>query len=222
MAFDKGKPVFGATREALQGIGELLKTAATLAIGSPQVKAQRLAGLAKHYNIDIGLLDQALAGTMPENPEEDRLQRLLDQRMGPVNQLMQQVQQAQQNQQQQVFVQANQTVEQFGQDPRNEHYDAVRTVMADFLDVAAHNGQVMTLDEAYQRACMATPGVAEEMTRRFNSGVVSTQQQHLQQKSNAAASISGQRSSGGSGTPNYDKMSMREMLEAQLPQQARI
>lgn len=204
----------------MQAVQQLLNTAATLALGSPVAKAQRIAGLIKHYGVDIDTLDKTLAGQMPENPEEDRLQRMLDQKLQPYQQFMQQVDQMRQTQAQQVVQFAEQSVEEFGADPRNEYYDVVRGKMADFLDVAVQNKQPITLEEAYQRACMATPEVVADIQQRYGQGQNS--QQHMQSKNNAASSISGRRGSGPSGNVDYSKMGLREMLEAQLPGQQRI
>lgn len=200
----------------LQAVQQLLNTAATLAMGSPVAKAQRIAGLIQHYGVDIETLDKALAGRMPEDPQEEKLQRLLDQKLQPYQNFMQHVEQMQQGQKQQVQVQAQQLIDQFGNDPKNEFYEDVRHTMADFMDVAVQNGQPMTLDEAYQRACAITPSVADEIMRRHSQNGVS------QSKTNAASSISGRRSAGATGQTDYSKMNLRELLEAQVPGQQRV
>lgn len=199
----------------LQAISSLLQTAATLQLGTPTQKAQRIAQLATHYGVDIELLDKSLAGTLPQNPEQDRLERLVNERMAPVNQLLQQVGYAQQQQVQQVQYQAAQSVADFENNPQYEFFDAVRPVMADMLDLAAQRGEALSLEEAYHRACAYSPQIAQQVAQRNVSGVASQQAQHIQRKQNAASSIVGTRG-GTQGAPNLADMSLRDAIAAQM------
>ena len=189
-------PVFAAegVQDPMQGIQGLLNITATLQQGGPVQKAERIAGLIKHYGVDITALDNILSDNSEDNePQQQQqqqaqqMQQMLDQRLAPVDQLVQQANQAQQYQYQQQQQQTNQTIEQFAQDPANTHFDAVRTVMADFVDLAAANGQQLSLKEAYDRACAATPAIANQMVQQRGNQVANKQR--------AASSISGRRAS---------------------------
>ena len=189
-------PVFAAegVQDPMQGIQGLLNITATLQQGVPVQKAERIAGLIKHYGVDITALDNILSDNSEDNePQQQQqqqaqqMQQMLDQRLAPVDQLVQQANQAQQYQYQQQHQQTNQTIEQFAQDPANTHFDAVRTVMADFVDLAAANGQQLSLKEAYDRACAATPAIANQMVQQRGNQVANKQR--------AASSISGRRAS---------------------------
>lgn len=208
------------TDNPLQAIDGLMKTATQLTIGSPAQKAAMISKLIQDYGVDIETLDKTLAGTQPQNTEEERINRIIAERMAPVNNLMQQVEYAQHQQQQQVYGHAVQSVEEFGQDPQHVHFDNVRYVMADFLDMAAQQGQNLSLDEAYRRACYATPGIAEQMAAQQSQQYAQQTQQHTQAKRNAASSISGQRSAA-AGPAGLENLSLREMISAQIPQAGR-
>ncbi|MCA1807388.1 MAG: hypothetical protein LC687_06035, partial [Actinobacteria bacterium] len=96
----------------VQGLQNILQTAASLQMGNNAGKAKIVGDLIQQYGVDIESLDNYLAdGNVPEsNQDQDRLEKLLEERMGPVNQLMQQLQGYQQQTQQQTFQKANQTV----------------------------------------------------------------------------------------------------------------
>lgn len=208
--------------DPLQAVDGLLKTAAALSMGSPAQKAQRLAQLVGHYGVDIEMLDKALAGSLPKNTEEDRIAQLVEQRMQPVNQLLNQFQQAQQQQHWQVQQQAVQSVEQMAENPQFPHFDVVREIMADFVDLAAGRGEPLTLEDAYQRACMTVPQIAQQYVQQQSGSFMQGQQQRVDHKRNAASSIVGRANSGSTGKTDLSSMSLRETIEAQMAGGGRI
>ena len=198
--------------DPLTAINGLLQTTAQLALGSPQQKAQKVAELIGHYGVDIATLDSLLAGEPVANPEDIKLQQMLDARLAPVNQMLSQFQQAQQRSAQQVEAENAQTIDQFARDPKNVHFMQVREVMADFLDIAATNGQEMSLEQAYQRACMAVPEVAAQVMQSQANGIAGQNQQALAGAQAAASSVTGQ--PGAVGTGGIEEgLSLRETLE---------
>jgi len=199
--------------DPLVAVEGLLKTTAVLAIGSPEQKAQKIAGLINHYGVDIQTLDALLAGEPTASPEEAKLQQMLDQRMAPVNQLLSRVQQVEQQSQHQFQQETQQTIEQFAADPKNVHFNQVREVMADFLDMAAQRGVEMTLDQAYDRACMSVPEIAQQILSGQASGIASGNQQQIAGKQTAASSVHGHPGAVGTSDITED-MSLRETLEA--------
>jgi hypothetical protein len=197
----------------LQGVRGLLATTAQLAMGNKEAKANKIAQLIKHYNVDIETLDQALVGEAPQQQQPPADPR--------IDWMMNQMQQAQQAQQQQVVQGANQTIHEFAADPNNEFFDDVRMVMADFLDVSAKNGQHMSIQEAYDRACASNPEIAQIQAQRRAQQSGMNAEQHLQQKNNAAASISG-KASGGSSAQPMEGGSIRDILETLTEGSGRI
>ena len=199
----------------LQAIDGMFKTVAQLHTGTPAQKAQRLALLAKHYAIDIELLDKALVGTLPENPEQDKVEQIVNQRLAPFYQWQQQQQQQEQQYHQQIYQGAVQTIEQMAENPQFPHFASVRLEMANFMEAAAREQKPLTIEEAYDKACWAEPAIRTQLMSTQNV-------RQIQDKRNAASSISGQRS-GGAGTNNaLQDMDIRAMLEAQIPGSNRL
>ena len=127
------------------------------------------------------------------------------------------MQQAEQNQQQQVQQQAYSSIGEFSQDPQHEFFEHVRVKMADNLDMARMNNQPMTLKEAYDAACWSNPEIRDVLVKRQTYGGKGM----MEQKKNAASSISGRRSSG-SDAADSDKMSMRDLIASQFGDTGRI
>lgn len=203
-------------QDPLAGIQGLLTTTAQLAFGSPAQKANKIAGLIKHYGVDIETLDSILAGQLP--PQGQPAPPPSDPR---VEAIWQHLQQQQAQQAQHVQTRAATSIHEFGSNPRNEFFDSVRYIMADFLDVAAKNGQHMTLEDAYHRACAAHPEVSEIIAQRWGQQRSATTRTTAQRKAAAASSIAGKRSAG-SDPANSEARSIREILEEKIPASPRI
>lgn len=211
-------PVFAAegVQDPMQGIQGLVSITAELQNGSPAQKAQRIAAFVKHYNVPIDLLDSALAGEETQDPQATQFQQMLDQRLAPVNQLMTQLQQSQAQQQEQVYASANQSIAEFGADPKNEFFDDVRMVMADFMDIARQNNQSMSIQEAYDRACAINPEISGIIASKRTQEMAQSNAATAQKKRNAGSSITGRRQGVSAGN---EDLSMRELIASQLQPQ---
>lgn len=199
---------FNHPMEAMQAA---FGTMTNLRMGTPQQKAQEIARIVGQYGVDIEALDSALVGAeMPQqqqaNPHNAQLEQMLDQRMGPVNQLMETVQQAQQQQQQAKLTEANNQVAQFAQ--KNEFLPDVREDMADIIELAAKRGVELPLQVAYDRAVAAHPEISQIVAQRASDAQIKGQQQSIQQKRAAASSVSGRQTGTGGGGP----MSLRDQI----------
>ncbi|MCP4450103.1 MAG: hypothetical protein GY809_01470, partial [Planctomycetes bacterium] len=168
----------------------LFNTVAQLRMGSQAQKAEAVAGLIQHYGIDISTLDNVLVGNQTEAPNAE-MERMLDQRMAPVNQLMQQLQQVEQQKNQQTQNEAAQTIKNFA--PSAEFLDDVRGDMADLIDLAAKRGQSMTIEQAYEKACQLNPQVSEVLEQRKAQEALTGRTASLQGKALASSSLNGRR-----------------------------
>jgi len=182
----------------------LLQTASQLQMGSGPQKAQAVAQIIKQFGVDIRTLDSMLVGEAPsqESQQQSQVQQAVQQAVAPYQQQMQQFQQQQQFQAQQSQNEIAGEVNNFG--AQNEFYNDVRSEMADLLDMSANRGRSMSMQEAYQTACLAHPQIAKIMASR-NS------QASVKKKQKASSSIYG--TSGGSmsgSAPN----SVEEALKA--------
>jgi hypothetical protein len=145
-----------------QTIHTLLQTASSLQMGSPAQKAQTVAQLISQFGVDIATLDSLLAGE--DVPRGTQLPPEIQQKMDRFDQYLAMQEQREQYERQQTQGRIGNELQEFAK--KNEFYNDVAADMADFLDVASRNGRNMTLDEAYQRACMAHPSISQIMTTR--------------------------------------------------------
>jgi hypothetical protein len=185
-------PIFAAegVQDPIQGLQGLINITAELQQGSQLQKAQRIKGLIQHYGVDITALDNLLAGEAPD-PQQNQMEQLLNQRMAPVNDLLARVQAAEKQGHQQVQQGANESIQAFGADPKNDFFENVRNEMADFLDMAGRRGQKMSLEDAYQRACALNPEISGILVQRRAQEAAGQSSGNMMNKRNAASSLSG-------------------------------
>jgi hypothetical protein len=203
-------PIMAAegTNNPLQAIQGLFETVAELRMGSPAQKAQKMASLIQHYGIDIGSLDSALSGQVPEDPQQHQFETMIDQKLAPINQVMEQLNQMQAGKQQQTAVAAQQEIQQFEQ--QAEFLSDVRNDMADLIDMAAARGHDMGLEEAYNKACIMSPQISQILEQRKQTAALTSGQQNINAKLAAGSSITGQPN----GTSTAAPTSLRAQLEA--------
>jgi hypothetical protein len=148
----------------LAAFHNLLQADYQLANGSKHQRAQLVAKLIKDYDVDIGTLDTVLAGqTSPEALEEQRLARLLDQRLAPVQQKLQTYEQrelAAQKEAEQTL--ASQIQEMEADTKTYPFFEHVRDAMADLVEISARRGHTLDLKTAYNRAVAADPQLAQQ------------------------------------------------------------
>ena len=148
--------------DAMGGIDAIMQTAAPLYGGTPQQKAEAVAGIIQQFGIDIATLDGLLVGEQPA-PVDPGMQALQDQ----INNMGQYIQNQQHGQQQQQVAQQQETsneVEKFVAE--NEFAADLRGVMADFMGMAGQQGQQLSLVDAYQRAIATRPDIQQIIANR--------------------------------------------------------
>lgn len=188
--------------ETMTGI---LQTAAVLQMGSPAQKAQTLANMIKQFGVDIPALDGMLSGegVPPEMQQNSQITQLLDQRLAPLQQKLQQYEQREQQQAQEFQQGVAGEVQKFASDPKHEFYADVRMDMADIMDMAQKRGVTLSLKDAYDKACALHPEISKIVSARQSK-------QNVAQRRNAATSIHG--APGGEGGDDAPT-SMRQALE---------
>jgi hypothetical protein len=190
----------------LHAVKGLFDTVASLRMGTPQDKATKMAQMIQHYGIDIGALDSVLAGQAPEVNPNQQMEQMIDQRMAPVNQMLEQQKQQQQHMLQAKQTEANQSVQTFSQ--QAEFLGDVRMDMADLIDMAAKQGRTLTLQQAYDRACNLNPEISKVMDERKRQESMMGNRQVLGNKRLASSSLNGRQI----GTPSPDNVSMRDAI----------
>ena len=192
------------TKTAIKG---LFDSVSLLRNGSPQDKALKMAQFIQHYGVDIEALDSALVGERPQASPNAEIEHLIEQRLQPVNQLLERVNSTEQRQRQAVQESANQEVANF----KGEFLSDVRNDMPDIIDMAASRGQDMTLQKAYDIAVNLRPDLSEIINKRKQEEAITGKRNHIGKKLNAASSVAGSRGgmAGGAGGG-----SLRDEIEA--------
>ena len=149
--------------EPIHAIGELLKADYILATAPKVQRAQLMAQLIKDYDVDVVELDNALVGKAPADPVDDRVERIVQQRLAPIQQFLTRQQQAAQESERQSYEQVTHTVETMGQDPKYPHFEELRQDMADLIDLGAKRGLYLSLEQAYNRAVAMNPEVSAQV-----------------------------------------------------------
>lgn len=183
--------------DPIKAVQNLLAVDHLLSTGPKTQKAQFLAKLVKDYDIDIVELDAALAGTAPADPVKAQVEQLINERLSPYQQYVQQQQireqQAQEYQQQQILKE----VQAMSTDPAYPHFEAVRETMADLIDTKVRRGVSIDLATAYNMAVAMDPELSQQ--------VLTTQQEATRRRQAAEAHAKAQRaleaSSSVSGAP---------------------
>jgi hypothetical protein len=191
----------------MQAVDTMLQTVTELRMGSPAQKAGRIAELIQAYNIDIGTLDSHLSAQLEGKPVQQQqqmdpnIQHMIDQRMQPMNQMMNQLAGMQQQKEQRGNMAAQQEVQQFAQNA--EFLDDVRHDVADLIDMATKHGRDMPLQEAYDKACAMNPAIANVLATRAQQQNLATAGQRMSSKKMAASSLApGNRGANSSAVPD--------------------
>ena len=148
--------------EATQG---LFNTAATLAMGSKEQKASRIAQMIGHYGVDIEALDNILSGTPSEaNPQQDAVQAAINARLQPMEDMFRGLQDRQNENNTQSQQKLNDDIAGF--ESKAEFFADVRLDMADIMDMATNRGQTMDMQQAYDKACALHPEISKVLADR--------------------------------------------------------
>lgn len=189
-------------------VRDLLQTAYVLRTANADQKVQLFRQLAGQFGVD---LSAAAQGVPQVDPQVQALRQELAQVRGHQAAVQQQ-------QHQQVEVQAQQVIDAFAADPKNEFYDQVKPLMGQLLV----SGQAQTMQEAYEQACWATPGVRSTLTQRQTAEADAKRAAEAKAKADAKRRAAGsvQGSPGGNAAaaasaanPN---LSLRDELRAQF------
>ena len=200
----------------MQSINNLLQISRTLRFAPPAQKAQMMANVIQGFNVDVSLLDQALAmvtgGGQQANQSNAALEAALQKHLAPIQSFMQNVTQSQQARQQSQQAEMQKEINDFANDPKNEYFDVVRDTMADILEAGASRGQQISLQDAYQRAILAHNDLASVVTQKsLSQAATQVNAPAARARQLAATSVTGAPSTL---SPKIDDSSVRAALEA--------
>lgn len=183
--------------EPIRAVGSLMQTAAALRTAPASHVAGLISTIVKQFGTDrfgaqfIAQLDDALSGGQGQQAQRPDAFDPAQLRQQIKNELLQDFQ----GQRQQVASQkAQQEVTEFAS--KAEFFEDVRADMLDIMASASSRGVVLTLQQAYDKACKLDDRVFEVLQQRkaaeaANASQASTQQA-LQKSKNAASSVKSQ------------------------------
>jgi hypothetical protein len=159
--------------------------------GTQIEKAKAVTALIKGYGIDIGTLDNELAGAQhdPQQVNQNAVQQQVQAQLAPMREYMARQQQVEEQQRQAMAQQVDQGIQSFATDPAHKHYEAVREDMADALEMASARGRAMTLQQAYETACWQNPQIRSILLAEQSAGAARTGNGAAQRARSAAVSV---------------------------------
>jgi hypothetical protein len=166
----------GGTPEG--AVRDLLQTVYVLRTANPEQKTALFRQIATQYGVDLSAAAQAAPQV---NPEVQALRQELAQVKGYLHN-------GEQQQHQQVQEQAQQLIDAFAADPKNEFYEQVKPFMGQLLV----SGQASTIQDAYDRACWAAPDVRSTLMQRQQA------EAEAKRATEAKAKVDAKRRAGGS------------------------
>lgn len=179
----------------VQAVNELLKADHILSTSPPPQRAQYMAKLIKDYGVDIRALDDALAGTVQVDPVQSTVEKLVEQRLAPFQQYIQQQELAKQQAAAQQAQQTQMTIERMAQDPVFPYFQDVRQDMADVIDLSAKRGVFLSLEQAYHKAVAMNPEInqalASQQATDAKKAAAQTANARAQRALNASKSVGG-------------------------------
>jgi hypothetical protein len=188
------------TNDPIVAVQNLMQTATTLRLGTPMQKADLIARLINVYGVDVQTLDGLLSGQAnPQVQEQDRIERLLQERLAPYQQFMQEQQSYRQQQTGQLQSEAARAIDAFMASPEAEFASdpEVAATMADLLDVASRRNRSMSMKEAYTQACNMNPEISKILAQRTAALKAPVD---INRAKNAASSVVGGPMGGGPAT----------------------
>lgn len=202
----------------LQAVKNLMTTAAGLMQGTQHQKAAIIGEILTNYGIDIHILDDYLSknwnpGMRPggQPMPEQNAQQSIPPWAQRIYSFMDSLEQKEARQKQEMTASADAEIAKLENEP---YFKDVQDDIADILQIAANRGMVMTLKQAYDKACLLNEDVQKAVkAQRLQNlqGKNNQNQKHITRARRAASTLSGAPSAKVSGKDAGEK-SRREML----------
>lgn len=199
--------------DPMVAVDGMFRTVSRLRMGSPQDKARVIADMISGYGVSIETLDSLLSGEQPQTGGGSGLpaniEQLLEERLAPVNRLMEGINSAQAQQKVDTQNNAQTAVQDFAKNA--EFLADVRNDMADLIDMSEARGQSMPLKEAYDKACAINPQISAIMAQRQGRQALTGSNSAMDAKRLAASSLNGRAAGVGGGGGG---LSIRDSISA--------
>jgi hypothetical protein len=142
----------------LQVIHNLMGADAILSQAPMAQRAQFMAKLISDYGIDVAMLDSALAGEDPNTEPTAKLESIIDRKLQPLQQFVEQTTQQRQAAVQREYQSQEQVIQGMMDDETNfPHMAVVALDMADIMEMNSRRKVYLSPQEAYKRAVAMNP-----------------------------------------------------------------
>lgn len=147
-----------------EAITNVMQTATALIIGTQHQKCAVITEMIQRYGVDLPELDKMITEAVkagdkgPAYIAGNPTPQPLDPRLQPLFSLAERLQATETQRQEALRVEADQFVQSIQDEP---HFEAVREDMADIMEISAKRGYMMTIKEAYDKACQLNPEVSK-------------------------------------------------------------
>lgn len=183
-------------REAIRNV---MTTASALITGPQNVKAAVLVEMIQNYGVDLPTLDAALSAALAGKPTPGSapqpvaaMDPRIMQQLQPLFALQERL--TQQEGQKQEKMQAD-AVEAINSISNKPHFEDLKEDMADIMEMAAKRGQLMNIQQAYDKAAQLHPEVSKIVSQQRKATDVSAAASTLARSRRAASTVSGAPSS---------------------------
>jgi hypothetical protein len=194
----------------LQAVNNLMQTAAGLMTGTQPQKAAIIAEIIGNYGVDIQTLDDVLSKRpVQQGAAPAALPAPVAEALRPITQFMSQQEQMRAQHIQQINHQAETVVSQMAE--KLPFFEDLRDEMADFMEVAASHGRVMTMEQAHAAAVNANPEIKKILDQRARAKQIRQDPNKIHKARKAGASIKG--APNGAGNGSGKPTSRRQALE---------
>lgn len=190
--------------EPIAAVQNILQSLYTLKNSSPAQRAEMILGMAREYGADFQHMYNTLGS--PQQQVDPRYQQL-EQKL---SRLEQERQQEQAQREQLTNAQVVSEIESFASDPKNTHFQTVKTDMGTLLEV----GKASSLQEAYEMACYMNPQIRPLMIQGQTQSKTNEVAAKAQKAKQAGASVAGAPSGASKAAPI--ERDLRSELEAQF------
>ena len=167
------------------GLQSYYQAAQLMRTGSPPAKANWVAQLCRTFNVDLQMLDQALAGQPNPTPAGTVApQPMHDPRL---DQLLADNQRQRSEQLENAYQSERHSLSQWSSAGNNEFWQYVKDDMADLIESAAKRNREMSYDDAYSAAIHANPEIMKVIRQR--EAAAAQQATHTQRSRRASLSL---------------------------------
>lgn len=154
-----------------EAITNVMQTATALIVGTQEQKCAVITEMVQRYGVDLPALDKMLTAALAKG--DGRLthiggqpvqQQQLDPRLQSLFAMEQRLRAADGQRHERMTQEAAAAINSVADKP---YYEDVKLDMADIMEISANRGHIMTIEQAYEKACQLNPEVSKLVAKNF-------------------------------------------------------